>query len=162
MGRSLESLSRSRNIDMGKDPEGINGRNDNANKPDTFEEHMRKHGFLLDYIKDTLGEDVQETATNNEEHEQAINEARDAVLKTFNKNDTNESLPAETSNDSIENVNLARYRSMWEQEKSKADRSGINPETGRYEKGRATIPPENKATVKYKKCLSKNNSQVNN
>ena len=156
MGRSIESLSRSRNMDMGKDPEGINRDNNNinnTNKPDTFEEHMRKHGSLLDYIKNTLGEDVQETATNNEEHEQAINEARDAVLKVFNKNDTNESLPAETSNDSIENVNLARYQSIWEQEKSEADRSGINPKTGRYEKGRATIPPENEATVEYRKKL---------
>lgn len=153
MGRSLESLSRSSNIDMGKDPEGINGGNNNANKPDTFEEHMRKHGSLLDYIKDTLGKDAQETTTKNEEHEQAVNEARDAVLKAFNKNDANESLPTETSNNNVENVNLARYQSIWEQEKSKADRSGINPETGRYEKGRATIPPENEATVKYRKML---------
>ena len=153
MGRSLESLSRSRNIDMGKDPEGINGRNDNANRPDTFEEHMRKYGSLLDHIKDTLNESAQKTATKNEKHEQAINEARDAVLKVFNKKDINKSLPTESSNDSVENINLARYQSIWEQEKSKADRSGINPETGRYEKGRATIPPENKATVEYKKML---------
>ncbi len=153
MGRSLESLNRSSNMDMGKDPEGINGHNNNANQPDSFEEHMRKHGSLLDYIKNALGEDAQETITSNAKHEQAINEARDAVLKALNKNDTNELPPVETSNDSIENVNLLRYQSIWEQEKSKADRSGINPETGRYEKGRATIPPENKTTVEYRKKL---------
>lgn len=67
MGRSLESLSRSRNIDMSKDPEGINGRNDNANRPDTFEEHMRKYGSLLDHIKDTLNESAQKTTTKKRE-----------------------------------------------------------------------------------------------
>ena len=35
MGRSLESLSKSRNMDMGKDPEGIAHY---ADKPKTFEE----------------------------------------------------------------------------------------------------------------------------
>ena len=84
MRRSLESLSRSSNIDMGKDPEGINSRNNNVNKPDTFEEHMRRHGSLLNYLNDILGEDTQETTTKNEEHEQAVNEAREAVLKAFN------------------------------------------------------------------------------
>ncbi len=153
MRRSLESLSRNSSMDMSKDPEGINNHDNNANKPDTFEEHMRKHGSLLNYIKDTLGEDVQEITANSEEHKQTVDEARDEVLKAYNKNDTSELPPAETSNDSAKNANLARYSQIWEQEKSEADKSGVNPETGRYEKGRAVIPPENIATVEYRKQL---------
>ena len=155
MRRSLESLSRNSSMDMSKDPEGINNHDNNANKPDTFEEHMRKHGSLLNYVKDMLGEDVQGITANSEEHKQTIDEARDTVLKAYNKNDTSELSPAETSNDSAKNANLARYSQIWEQEKSEADKSGVNPETGRYEKGRAVIPPENIATVEYRKQLIK-------
>ena len=84
MGRSLESLSRSKNMDMGRDPEGVSGY---ANKPKSFEEHMRELKDTLASLSSENGDDVN----NNDEHEQKIDEARNAVLDAFNKDkDDNE------------------------------------------------------------------------
>lgn len=83
MGRSLESLSRSRNMDMSKDSEGISGY---ADKPKTFEEHMRELKDLLSSLPDD-GNDV--SIDNDEEHQQGIVEARNAVLDVFNKSKNN-------------------------------------------------------------------------
>ena len=83
MRRSLESLSRSRNMDMSKDPEGIANY---GNKPKTFEEHMKELKDLLS----SLPNDENVTAVDHDEkHEQNVNEARNAVLEAFNKSNNN-------------------------------------------------------------------------
>ena len=83
MRRSLESLSRSRNMDMSKDPEGIANY---ADKPKTFEEHMRELKDLLS----SLPNDENVTAVDHDEkHEQDVDEARNAVLEAFNKSNNN-------------------------------------------------------------------------
>ena len=83
MRRSLESLSRSRNMDMSKDPEGIANY---ADKPKTFEEHMRELKDLLS----SLPNDENVTAVDHDEkHEQDVDEARNAVLEAFNKSKNN-------------------------------------------------------------------------
>ena len=57
--------------------------------------------------------------------------------------------PEETTNvpeswdDHVKKANFEKYKSIWEKEKSEADRSGVNPKTGLYEKGRMPIAPEN-------------------
>ncbi len=83
MRRSLESLSRSRNMDMSKDSEGIANY---ADKPKTFEEHM---GELKDLLS-SLPNDGNVTAVDHDEkHEQDVDEARNAVLEAFNKSKNN-------------------------------------------------------------------------
>ena len=83
MGRSLESLSRSRNMDMTKNPEGTASY---GNKPKTFEEHMRELKDLLSSLP-TDGGDTSNG--NNKKHEQDVDEARRAVLETFNNGKDN-------------------------------------------------------------------------
>ena len=83
MGRSLESLSRSRNMDMTKNPEGTASY---GNKPKTFEEHMRELKDLLSSLP-TDGNDTSNG--NNKKHEQDVDEARRAVLETFNNSKDN-------------------------------------------------------------------------
>ena len=81
--RKSESLSRSRNIDMSKNPEGSANY---ANKPKTFEEHIKELKDLLS----SLPTDENDTSINNDEkYEQDLNEARNAVLEAFNKNKNN-------------------------------------------------------------------------
>ena len=78
----MESLSRSRNMDMGKDHEGIANY---ADKPKTFKEHMRELKDLLS----TLPNDENVTAVDHDEKQQDVDEARNAVLETFNENKNN-------------------------------------------------------------------------
>ena len=79
MGRSLESLSRSRNMDMPKNPEGTTNY---ADKPKSFEEHMKDLKNLLS----SLPNDESDTSVDNDEkHKQAVDEARGAVLGVFNE-----------------------------------------------------------------------------
>ena len=79
MGRSLESLGKSRNMDMSKDPEGIANY---ADKPKTFEEHMKE---LKDLLSSLPNDENGTNVDDDEKHEQDVNEARNAVLETFNK-----------------------------------------------------------------------------
>lgn len=91
MRRSLESSSRSRNMDMGKDPEGIYGRAKKTEdeKPMSFEEHMRELKDLKDWVS-SLPNDENVTAVDyDEKHEQDVDEARNAVLEAFNKSKNN-------------------------------------------------------------------------
>ena len=88
MRRSLESSSRSRNMDMGKDPEGIYGRvkKTEDEKLMSFEEHMREFKDLLS----SLPNDENVTAVDHDKkHEQDVDEARNAVLEAFNKSKNN-------------------------------------------------------------------------
>lgn len=80
MGRSLESLSKSRNMDMGKDPEGIAHY---ADKPKTFEEHMED---VKDLLSSLPTEENNTTNNNDKKREQDVNVARNAVLESFGKN----------------------------------------------------------------------------
>lgn len=70
MRRSLESLSRSRNMDMSKDPEGIANY---ADKPKTFEEHMREFKDLLSSLPND---------ENNTENDERITSCKNRVFKT--------------------------------------------------------------------------------
>ena len=83
MGRSLESLSRSRNMDMTKDPEGIASY---ADKPKSFEEHMKE---LKDLLSSLPTEENEVTNNSNERRERDVDEARNAVLEAFNKGKEN-------------------------------------------------------------------------
>lgn len=78
MGRSLESLSRSRNVDMPRSPEGVAGY---ADKPKSFEEHMRDLKDLLS----SLPTEEEQNSNNDEQNKQGVDEARNAVLEVFNK-----------------------------------------------------------------------------
>lgn len=86
MGRSLESLSRSRNMDMSKDPEGIANY---ADKPKTFEEHMRDLGDLKDLLSSLPNDENGTTVDHDEKHDQDVDRARNAVLEAFNKSKNN-------------------------------------------------------------------------
>ena len=79
MRRSLESLSRSRNMDMAKDPEGVAGY---ANKPKSFEEHMSE---LKDLLSSLPTEESKTIDNDSKRHKQDVDEARNAVLEAFNK-----------------------------------------------------------------------------
>lgn len=83
MRRSLESLSRSRNMDMSEDPEGIAN---SANKPKTFEEHMRD---LKDLLSSLPNDENDATVNHDEKHDQDVDRARNAVLEAFNKSKNN-------------------------------------------------------------------------
>lgn len=80
--KSLESLSRSRNMDMSKNPEGIAN---HADKPKSFEEHMRDDKDAIRRLMDIM----DSMPSKDEEHEQKVDEARNAVLETFNKRKNN-------------------------------------------------------------------------
>ncbi|MBR3322254.1 hypothetical protein IKG05_01275 [Candidatus Saccharibacteria bacterium] len=68
---------------MSKNPEGSANY---ANKPKTFEEHIKELKDLLS----SLPTDENDTSINNDEkYEQDLNEARNAVLEAFNKNKNN-------------------------------------------------------------------------
>ena len=85
--RSLESSSRSRNMDVPRSAEGINGYADNpADKPKTFEEHMRE---LKDLLSSLPNDENDTTVDHDEKHDQDVDMARNAVLKTFNKSKNN-------------------------------------------------------------------------
>lgn len=79
MGRSLESLSKSHNMDTPKNAEGIINY---ADKPKSFNEHMKELKDLLS----TLPVEEKTTTNNHEGHEQDVNDARNAVLEAFDKN----------------------------------------------------------------------------
>lgn len=79
MGRSLESLSKSHNMDTPKNTEGIINY---ADKPKSFNEHMKELKDLLS----TLPVEEKTTTNNHEGHEQDVNDARNAVLEAFDKN----------------------------------------------------------------------------
>ena len=82
--RSLESSSRSRNIDIPRNVEGINGYADNpADKPKSFEDHMRELKAMMD---DLPGIDSSEKVVDKGQ-EELINNAREKVLASFEKND---------------------------------------------------------------------------
>ena len=88
MRRPLESLSRSRDMDMGKDPEGIYGRAKKAEdeKPMSYEEHMRE---LKDLLSSLPNDENGTNVDGDEKHEQDVDEARNAVLEAFNKSNNN-------------------------------------------------------------------------
>ena len=110
MGRSLESLSRSRNADMSRDPEGIANY---ANTPKTFEEHMaelrKDSARFKDLIASLPAEDEDNTAVNNnKEREQKVDEARKAVLETFNKSKNNKQIDIrQTSTEKLDEMSLS-------------------------------------------------------
>ena len=85
MSRSLESLSRSRNMDMARDPEGTSAY---ANKPKTFEEHMKEMKRNIEMLSSVPGWDDRKDSDSSSK-EESIKEARDAVLEAFNKDDGN-------------------------------------------------------------------------
>lgn len=70
MRRSLESLSRSRNMDMSKDPEDIANY---ADEPKTFEEHMRELKDLLSSLPND---------ENNTENDERITSCKNRVFKS--------------------------------------------------------------------------------
>ena len=83
--RSLESSSRSRNMDMPRDAEGINSYANSPNdKFKSFEEHVRE---LKARIGDLPGIDNTKDATGGGEvsknQEELINDAREKVLASF-------------------------------------------------------------------------------
>lgn len=55
---------------------------------------------------------------------------------------------------SIEEFNFKKYKTLWENEKAAADKSCLNPETGRFEKGYASIPPEAMEFVEHRRELA--------
>lgn len=77
MRLSLENLNHGHNLDMGDNPEGINGY---ADKPDTFEEHLAKFHNMIASLP------TNEEETKSEEHIREIEKSREAVLASFNKN----------------------------------------------------------------------------
>lgn len=88
--RSLESSSRSRNLDMTKDPEGIYGHTNKTEdeKPKSFEEHMRELKALisdLSGIDDTEGTIDDKKALKTQE--ELISDAREKVLASFEVTD---------------------------------------------------------------------------
>lgn len=80
MGRSLESLSKSHNLDMSKDLEGVSHY---ADKPKSFEEHMKD---MKDLLSSLPTEENNTTNNNDKKREQDVNVARNAVLESFGKN----------------------------------------------------------------------------
>ena len=101
--RSFENPSRSHDWDMGKDPEGIYGRDDKTDdeKPKTFEEHMRElRGNLPmdenERVKEILrkmdevgsfGRQIRNLT--DEERKERIERAREKVLRSFRKSSDN-------------------------------------------------------------------------
>ena len=79
MGRSLESLSKSHNLDMSKDLEGVSHY---ADKPKSFEEHMKD---MKDLLSSLPTEENNPTNNNDGKREQDVDVARNAVLEALNK-----------------------------------------------------------------------------
>lgn len=86
--RSLESSSSSHNLDIPKDPEGINSDN---NKPKSFEEHMqdlaeqaRQSSRELNDLINSLPSDKEES-NDQQTRKQIVESARDEVLKVYDK-----------------------------------------------------------------------------
>ena len=85
--RSLESSSRSRNMDIPRNAEGVNGYTDNpADKPKSFEDHMRE---LKDLLSSLPNDESVTDVDHDKKHEQDVDEARNAVLEAFNKSNNN-------------------------------------------------------------------------
>ncbi|MBO7718355.1 hypothetical protein J6S37_02580 [Candidatus Saccharibacteria bacterium] len=79
MGRSLELGRRSR------DPEGIAdyaNKHNYADAPKTFKEHMAE---LKDLLSSLPVEENDAASSDGEKHERDVNEAREAVLETFDR-----------------------------------------------------------------------------
>ena len=159
--RSFESSSRSRSMDMSKDPEGVNGYADKP--PKSFKQHISDAERLKELI-DSLPRDDDDTLTSR--HEQAVNDAREAVLNSYNKlsgltasqTDTRPSTsqkynPDTTPSEEFREV-LRKYYDIWEDEKENADKRGVNPSTGLYEKGLTPIDESDRVTYETRKILA--------
>ena len=103
MGRSLESMSRSHNLDMSKNPEGTVGY---VNKPQTFEEHMkelRQRAEADEWIKRMTAKRNQSNEEENKQKEDNLKELKEKILEAFN-----------TSTNSAEKNNYDKYKTLWE------------------------------------------------
>ena len=80
MRRSLESSSRSRNMDMSGDPEGIVGY---ADKTENFTEHMMDREELEEWIRRATARRDRDKERNDEKRQQYIQEAREKVMRAF-------------------------------------------------------------------------------
>ena len=91
--RSLESSSRSRNMDIPRNAEGINGYADNpTDKPKSFEDHMRELKAMIDDLPgtDSTGESIaNENETLVKTKEELVGDARKKVLASFEAADNN-------------------------------------------------------------------------
>ena len=65
--RSLESLGKSRNMDIPRDPEGIYRHDKKHDEPLSFEEHMRELRKFKEEIENLPSDDLTETVKQNEE-----------------------------------------------------------------------------------------------
>lgn len=89
--RSLESSSRSRNMDMPWDAEGVNGYANSFNdKPESFEEHMRELKAMMNDLPgidntEEIAEDKRELSDKTQE--ELVSDAREKVLANFEKVD---------------------------------------------------------------------------
>lgn len=141
MKKSFESLGRSRNLDIPNNPEDIASYTD---KPKSFRDYMKELKELKDSLSSLPTEENDDvTSGNDEKHEQYIDEARKAVLEVFNKN-----------KESSGEANFQKYKTIWESEKAAADKSCLNHETGRYEKGYAAIPSEAMEFVEHRRKIA--------
>ena len=84
MKHSLEHLGSNRNMDILNDEEGIKKAEARAKNPPSFEEHMRELKELLDSLPTDNDEEVNK-AIENLAREQAIKDARAAVMQSFHK-----------------------------------------------------------------------------
>ncbi len=84
MRRSLESMSRSRNLDMPKDPEGTEGY---ANEPKSFKEHMEDDlgEELNNLLSEIDGEIAKVNAGAETKHEQEVSDARGKAVDNFER-----------------------------------------------------------------------------
>lgn len=131
MRRTLESPIRSHDTDVPKNPEGVPGYT-----YESYEDHMKEVKKFLSSLPIEKGNTIAD-------NKQAVKEAREKVLGALGK--------GEGGN---EEVNFEKYKTIWEREKAVADKSCLNRETGRYEKGYAVIPPEAMKFVEHRRELA--------
>ena len=83
MGRSLESMSRSHNLDMAKNPEGTTGY---ANKSQTFEEHMkevRQWAETKEWIERMSAKQNQPDEKKDAANDEHLTELKAKILEAF-------------------------------------------------------------------------------
>ena len=106
MKHSLEHLGSSRNMDISNDEEGIKKAEAMAKNPPSFEEHMRELKELIDSLPTDNDEEVNK-AIENLAREQAIKDARAAVMQSFHKS------PAPKAEDFKDNRDLSEISATF-------------------------------------------------
>lgn len=155
---------------MSKDPEGMNK---TANQTKSFEDHVADARRLKELLNSLPTDDNMD---GKNAREKSVAEARQAVLDVFDSlhsfpvgnSESSGSGDAFSAKDDIQNAiselesivspksaNYHKYAKIWENEKKAADRRGVNPETGLYEKGRTPIDESNREIYEERRELAK-------